>query len=264
MLRTIAVILLIMLVGCYNSADKPLISGELPTATTTMGRLRSDVVGSGNIYITDNVIVHGRVVSSDIEDNFYRSFIVEGIDGAVEIMAGVSPLDAIYPEGLNVALNLQGCYAGYSNGVLQIGIKAHIYDNYDVGYLASQELLDKVVIRSKDVAVIEPHKRHIDELKRDECGTLTEIDGLHLISATSIDTLVGETLSDARWQGYTLFKDDRGESIAVYTRDYAHYANNIVPNNTVAITGILQWAKYNGGKECFHIKMRYERDCTTR
>ena len=60
-----------------------------------------------------------------------------------------------------------------------------------------------------------------------------------------------------------LFKDSRGDSIAVYTSDYARYADRRPPCDSMTLTGVLQWAKYNGTKECYHLKMRYERDCST-
>lgn len=263
MLRVTITILLIMLVGCYNRADKPLIEGDLPLPTTTMGRLRSDIVGRGDVYIREDVVVHGRVISSDIEDNFYGSLVVMGDDGAVEVKAGLYSLEALYPEGLNVALRLRNCYAGYGNGILQVGVEAHSYDNFAVGDLASFEMLDRVVVRSTDIRVLEPLKRDIAELRREECGMLISVDDLHLVAASSVDTLAGESLEDAVWRGHLLFRDAHGDSIAVYTSDYARYANNRLPYKSLTLTGVLQWAKYNGTKECYHLKMRYERDCCT-
>ncbi len=263
MLRVTITILLIMLVGCYNSADKSLIVGDLPLPTTTIGRLRSDIVGRGDVYIREDVVVHGRVISSDMEDNFYGSLFIMGEDGAVEVKAGLSSLEALYPEGLNVALRLRGCYAGYGNGVLQVGVEAHSYDNYSVGDLASFEMLDRVVVRSSDVQIMRPLKRDIAQLRHEECGMLVSVDGLRLVAATSVDTLAGQSLEDAVWRGYLLFKDSRGDSIAVYTSDYARYADRRPPCDSMTLTGVLQWAKYNGTKECYHLKMRYERDCST-
>ena len=68
-------------------------------------------------------------------------------------------------------------------------------------------------------------------------------------------------MCDARWRGYALFKDGAGDSIAVYTRDYARYSEEYIPLDEVSLTGIVEWASYNGSKECYQLKMRYESDC---
>jgi hypothetical protein len=59
-----------------------------------------------------------------------------------------------------------------------------------------------------------------------------------------------------------MFKDGDGDSIAVYTRDYARYAEHRIPIDSVNIVGILQWDSYRAGEECYFLKMRYEADCT--
>lgn len=261
MRKLAAILIVILLVGCYNSADKPSIISELPTATTTIARLH-DVVGSGGVTLDKGIVVHGRVVSSDVDDNFYRTLVVESDGRAVEIMMGMNGLDALYPVGLEVALRLGGCYVDYGYGVLQVGRRGT--GGYAVDYLASREAMDRVVVRGTDVEAVSPRDVTIAELDKRMCGTLVRIAGLSLVAAESVDEDCGESLDDARWSGYTLFKDNHGDSIALYTRDYARFAQERVPCGEVAITGIMQWGKYDGGKECFQLKMRYEEDCTTR
>ena len=61
--------------------------------------------------------------------------------------------------------------------------------------------------------------------------------------------------------GVYRYYDAAGNVIAVYTSDYADYASHAVPSGNVAIKGILQRGKIDGG-EYFMIKMRDETDCT--
>ena len=264
MRRAVTILLLFMLVSCYNTADKPFISGDLPMATSTVHSLKSTIMGTQPTQIKGDVIIVGHVVSSDRDDNFYRTIVVDDGSGAIEVMVGTSPLEAIYPEGLRVALLLKECYAGYSRGVLQVGRRAPSYESYAIDYLSSRENIDKVIKRSCDVDIIEPRCLAIDELSKDDCGRLCRIDGLRVANSTSIDTLQGDVLDDARWRGYALFRNDDGDSIATYTSDYARFAEHHIPNDEVSIVGIVQWAKYNGGKECFQLKLRYEEDCMAR
>lgn len=254
--------IILILIGCQRVTDKFVIDGELPFPNCHISTLRNNIVRVGGVTIRDNVIVVGRVTSSDSEDNFYGSLVVEDESGAVEVMIGSSNLTARYPEGLLVALRLKGCYADYSRGVLQVGSEAPEYEYYRCGNLISPERVDDVVVRSLDVEPIPPMQTSIAELQSSMCGRLVELRGLSLMDSSSIDTLVGEELDRAIWRGYSMFRDACGDTIAIYTSDYARYAEHRIPTDSVNIVGILQRDKYRGGSEYYYLKMRYETDCT--
>ena len=261
-MRILLTILCIMLVGCYNAADEPCIVPTLPVRTNTIQELKARIVGTRPQFISDDIVVVGRVISSDSDENFYRSIVVDDGTAAVEVMMGITPLAADYPEGLEVALCLNGCYMAYQRGVAVVGTKSADYESYDVGYLASREAVDRVVVRGSSVEVQEARSVSIPELQYEDCGRLVRVDGLYLVASTGIDEKEGEVLADARWMGYALFKDMKGDSVAVYTRDYARFAESAIPMGEVSLRGVVEWAKYNGGKECYQLKMRYAEDCT--
>ena len=263
-MRLLIAILCFVLVGCYNAADESHNVPELPYATTNINSLKGRIVGNRPARIDHDIVVVGRVISSDRDENFYRTIVVDDGTGAVEVKMGITPLAADYPEGLEVALRLEGCYIAYERGVAVVGAKAADYESYDVGYLASREAVDRVVVRGGSVKVQSPRSVAIAELQYADCGRLMRVDGLHVVGSTSIDTLAGDVLSDARWRGYALFKNEAGDSIAVYTRDYARFADDAIPIDEVSLSGILEWAKYNGGRECYQLKMRYAEDCVIR
>ena len=260
-MRLLLTILCFVLVGCYNAADESHIVPELPYPATYIKSLKERIVGTQPSLIEDDVVVVGRIISSDRDDNFFRSIHVDDGTAAIEVMMGLTPLAADYPEGLEVALHLKGCYMAYQRGVAVVGTRAAEYDSYDVGYLASREAVDRVVQRGSSVEVQSPRRVAIAELEYGDCGRLVRVDGLHLVATTSIDTLAGDVMEDARWRGYALFKDAAGDSVAVYTRDYARFAEYAIPLDEVSLSGIVEWARYNGGKECYQLKMRYAEDC---
>jgi hypothetical protein len=262
MLRIYYILLLFTLIGCQKVTDKFVIEDSLPTATINIATLREEIVRSGGLQITEDVVVVGRVTSADSEDNFYGSLVVEDKSGAVEVMIGTSNLTARYPEGLLVALRLRGCYADYSRGVLQLGSQEPEYEYHRVGNLLSPQRVDSVVVRSSDVKPIAPCQSTIAELKSEMCGRIVQVRGLRLVDSSSIDTLAGEGLGRATWQGYAMFRDSAGDSIAVYTTPYARYAEHRIPEQRVNIVGILQRDSYRKGETCYFLKMRYEADCT--
>ena len=249
----VCAILSVVLVGCYNATDKPVIDATLPHATTTIAHLRDVVVGTGGCILQDDFVVVGYVITSDCDANIFRTIIVDDGTGAIEVMMGLYDLGVSHPEGLLVALRLQGCYADYSYGVLQVGRKAHEYDPYAVEYLNSREAVARVVVCSDRVESISARRCTIGELAPSMLGRLVELEGLHLVDA-----------DDDVWGGYSLFKDRQGDSIALYTRPYATFADHPLPRDEVSIRGILHWGEYAGDTtECYQLKMRYEEDCTT-
>jgi hypothetical protein len=142
---------------------------------------------------------------------------------------------------------------------LQIGADA--LGEY-VETITAPESVERVIRRGVDVKPREATEMRLGDLTPAMCGRLVRVDALRAVASTSIDTLAGETLEDAVWCGSALFKSPLGDSIAVYTSDYARYANHKLPLGDVAIIGILEWGDYaRSGKECYHIMMRYERDC---
>lgn len=254
----ILILFALSIVGCGKPT--PTVDVAIDDYTCLISELRAAISTSKSVVIEDNIIVHGRVTSSDEEGNFSRSMIVEDESGAVEILIADRNLCTTYPEGLLVALHLKGCAAGYSQGVLQVGRKTEEYDYYDIGYIETKESEHRIIKRSSSVEQITPRLTSIADLSREDTGRLIRIDSLTLYHSTSIDTLAGMTLNDATWQGYALFRNVKGDSIAVYTSSEAQFADRSIATTPLSITGILQWSKYNGGKECYHIKMRYATD----
>lgn len=256
----IIAIVVLSIVGCRS--DAPTVDGTLSNRTTTIGDLRTMVGTSQGKIIDGDVVVHGRVTSSDKEGNFWRSFTVEDETGALEVLIAERNLATIYPEGLLIALHIKGCAACYRQGVLQIGMPTEEYDYYDATYIESREMEERIIRRSADVQPLTPRLCRIADLSEGDRGRLIRVEGLTLCHTTSIDTLTGMSLADATWQGYALFKDEHGDSIAVYTSSDAHFATLPIATTPLAITGIVQWSKYDGGRECHHLKMRYAADAS--
>lgn len=263
MRRALATYIAMLMVGCYNNTDTPMLNAELPAANTTIAQLHSITSQLETSVIEHDVVVAGRVTTSDHSGNFYQTIMVEDSTAALELLVGGYSLSSQYPEGLLVGLRLKGCATEYRHGVLRVGSKANSYDSYDVDYLASRERIDEVIVRSLDVEPVTPQRRTITELDASACGRLTTIESLHLIHSTSIDTLRGETLDLARWSGYAMFVDSQSDTLVVYTSEYADYAEHHIPQSELSLTGIVQYGKHPNNREYYQLKMRYEEDART-
>ena len=250
-------VLSLALCGC-GEIDAPPPQNAVPEATNiAIGNLR-ELVGERSVIIEEDIVVGGYITSSDKASNFYKTFTIEDATGAIEIMAGLYDLHNIYPEGYYVTVKLQGCCTAKHYGVLQVGRKAESYSYYPTEYFASRVLLDRHVTRYDVRNPIAPKPYAIAKLQQADCGRLVSIGGLHNVNELYRDKY--NLNADESWVGYNLFADSEGNLIAVYTSDYADYANNKRPTTTVNITGILQYGKL-GSDELFMIKMRDENDC---
>ena len=259
MLRiTLLFVLSLVLHGCHNF-DDPAPQSALPEAANMAIADLCKLVGNKSVYIEESIVIGGYVTSSDKASNFYKTFTIEDATGGVEIMAGLYDLHNIYPEGYYVTVKLQGLTLCKHYGILQVGRKAESYSSYPTEYFASRILLDRYVTRYDVRNPIAPKPLLIKELQQSDCGRLICISALHNISNQFTD--VYGVNGDGCWQGYNVFADESGNTIAVYTANYADYADSAVPSGNVTITGILQYGELDS-KEVFMIKMRNENDCT--
>ena len=141
--------------GCYDShSNSPIDETSADRGNCTLAQLRS-LCKEGLFYIIPNGTCVGRVTSSDEEGNFYRTLCIEDESGAAEILLGLYNNHTQYPIGLQVAIRLDGLAVAIEDGVVQIGLAPESYDA-SLREIASQEMIDRHIIRSTSVTNIEP------------------------------------------------------------------------------------------------------------
>lgn len=235
--------------GCYDRFDPPPIPHGDLTSTFSIAELHDRYYGKPFV-INEEAYIAGRVTSDDRAGNFYRTFTICDDSGGAEIMAGINDIHSIYPMGCIVRVNLRGCAASESFGILQIGLPAEKHENSDVDYFYSKVNLDRYLERGSEIVRADIPVLHCDELNRSMCGCPITVSSLSLVS-DDVEPL---------WQGYRLFEDDFGNRIYTYTSSYADFADERVPDGTVSIMGILQYGRVSG-TETFILKMRTREDC---
>lgn len=243
--------------GC-NGYETPDTLESLPESTNiSIAELRN-LVGKNGQTIEQELIIGGYVTSSDKTGNFYRTFTIEDFSGGVEIMAGLYDLHNLFPIGYYVTAHLKGCTVALNEGVLQIGRAPKSYSNYPTDYFGSRQALDKHIKCYDVVRQVAPTPKSIASLNMAECGKLVTISDLTLCSSRHNEGW--QVNSEGKWLGYNFFCDEKENQVAVYTSEYATYANDEIPTDKVALTGILHYGKADG-EDYYMIKMRDERDC---
>ena len=246
----------VLLAGCHDASFGEHSRDAAPEAETMTLRQLCAAFEGGTTEVTGDLVVAGRVTTSDEAENFYRTFCIEQDGAALEVMAGVDHLHNDFPVGTYVTLHLKGYALGRHYGVLQFGRKPAPGSSYTTDYIASSRAaLDKAVARtSLDRTVPEPALRTIEELTPAMCGTLVRIDGVRYAP---------EGLADGTtWAGYKRFADDIGATIHTYVRAYARFADEEVPLVRCALRGILQYDDSGAGR--YIMKLRDEGDCELR
>lgn len=237
--------------GCYDDAGTPGSATDIPPATTTLDELRR--LFAGNTFeVEGEIVIRGRVTSSDRAGNFYRTLTIEQEGAAAELMAGIDGLHNIYPENCELTVRLKGLALGENKGILQIGRLPAPGSGYATDYIGSRAALDRHLFRGEVSDPIRPSVRTIGELTPAMAGTLVRIDGLRYAP---------EGIDEGTWSGYKRFVDADGNAIRTYTRPYADFADRTMPECEVLLVGILQCTKDANGVPVYLLKLRDETDC---
>ena len=178
MLRLSLLLFALLAAGCYDDAGVPAPKNDpLPEANLSLPDL-SARCGDTPVRIVQDIVVAGRVTTSDEAGNFFRSVVLQEDGTGVELMAGLDDLFRVYPPGCRIAVRLQGLAMCRRFGVVQIGTMPAAGD-YAVEAIGVRALLDRYVA-CETVDVLRPVPRIVafDELAPDMCGCLVQIEDL--------------------------------------------------------------------------------------
>jgi hypothetical protein len=253
-LTNIFVLLALLLCGCYDNHDSSPSFAEAEGDNCDLSEIQA-LAQAGRYDVDWEKICVCRVVSSDIEGNFYRSMVVEDESGTAEIKLGIYNSASLYPVGLVVALHLKGMTAMFDCGVMQIGLPPQNHDKLP-RELESQEMLDRHIVRSNSVEKFEPIHHEIATLDSSMCGRLIAIGGLHLEPIAEEEAPLDE--------GFYRLADSVGNSVYLYISPYADFSIDDITADIFTARGILY--RQDVGKnlaEQFVIKPRFTDDITT-
>ena len=259
MKKALAIIVLVLVVGCYDSHKEPSGNAPIDTAKSALGDLRTFCNGQ-SVDITTNVVVVGRVTTSDEAGNFHRSFFVEDSTGGIEVMAGAYDLHRKYPQGTKLSIALCDCRIGFTNGVMQVGLRPESFSSYEVGYFMSDVLMDKHIRRSNDRMETEPALVTLAELDENRCGRLVRIAGLKY--EPEAEAMAVEP-SEPQMAGYNRFTDKRGNAVYTFVRNDADFADMPLPTQPTAICGIVLHGNVPNAGAQYIVKPRNSDDYET-
>ena len=220
-------------------------------ANTTIAQLKAGYWQDNNNYNTPvglsadgaEVIVKGRVISSDLTGNIYNNIVIEDETGAMTIASRTlnssTKLSAQYPFGTEVYVNLSGCYVGRYAGLFQMGQasgteisfleNATLTEHMEANSLARPELVDTLTI---DIPTLTAAKSDTEQLQY-YMSRLIRVDGVTFENAGQP---FAATQNENRY-----VKDAAGKRLNIRCSSRSTWHNEIIPGGQGAVVGILSY-----------------------
>ncbi|MBE5033335.1 DUF5689 domain-containing protein [Gallalistipes aquisgranensis] len=242
-----------LLGGCEREYDDPARFQPVEmTPTMTIAQLKS-LYTSSSLEIADDIVIAGRVISTDRNGNFYRSFYMEDETSGMEIKIGKTGLYNYYPEGMTVYVKAKGLCLGAYGGMVSLGAppsEADQASNYQNTWIDVQYWIDQTVFRGKRGEPVTPKViTAMSQITPDLYGTLVRLENMTFQGGT-LDTwaVSDDTATDENEAAYgeqrLQFSGGSG-TVVIRTSGYARFADSKVPakGSIVNVTAVL--TKYN-------------------
>lgn len=246
------------LTGCSDDLElPPIVSPEAPEAVvkglnTTIAQLKQDYWANDRNYVKtvgqtpdgEDIIIAGRVTTSDESGNIYKTVVVEDATGAITIAVNAKNLYQTYKQGQMVYINATGLNIGGYNGLMQLG-GAGTYNN-----APSMTQMDEAVFTAHafsqgmpNVAKIDTTVVTIEELANIKSQTtllcdwqskLIRVDDVEFVSP-------GVEFTNGSKNADVYVKDVQGNKLNLRMSAYATFSREIAPAGHGSVTGILSY-----------------------
>ena len=265
------------LVSCYNDFESPdyTLPDEL-TPTHTIAQFKTLYATNGGAHdITDDIILEGRVTTSDAAGNFYKSIFIQDGTAGMEVRIGQSGLYNDYKLGQTVFVKAKGLRIGGYRGMVNLGGPIPPNYSYETSYIEPQVLINQSIFRGKLGNEVLPTTITSATINEADYGKLIRFENAVLQQCYYYDinnTNGGGNIPIDTWAN----KDYAGESsvgqygnaiflvngmtINVRSSGYSKFAGDKIPaiGSQCNIEGILVY--YSGGSPAYQISISSLKD----
>lgn len=243
-------LLLVVATGCNDEFDTPPM--VVPTATHTPNMTIADFKAKYwqdvNNYIDtvkEDIVIHGRVVSSDATGNIYKTLYIQDETGAISISINGNSLYNTYHIGQEIVIPMKDAFVGKYNGQQQLG--APLY--YASGGVWEASFLPLAMWQTMAELNGMPNPDMIDtvacsiaNLKTDNKTLLQWQGRLVKISNVKFQDADGKTTyanSDATTNRNIV--DEQGNTLVVRNSNYATFRGATLPMGKGDVVGVLSY-----------------------
>jgi len=231
-------------VSCTQKFDEP--DSFVPVvmeSNTTISALKA-LRTSGSYEVLDSLVISGKVVSSDEDGNFYRTFYIQDETGGIELKVGKTNLQSYYKEGQTIYVKARHLVLGSYGGMVSLGERS-LESKYENGYIDTDLRVAETIFRGALGDKVTPYEiTAANQITDSRLGTLVTLKNAKLIKK-NMNTWAQKatTTADAVYGEHTYQVGTK--SVLVRTSGYAKFAPETAPalNSYADVTGIL--TKYN-------------------
>jgi len=157
---------------------------------TSIEALKSLYTKQGQaVYITDDLVIGGQVISSDQSGNLYRSLYIQDSTGAIELKIGKSSLYNDYKLGQWVYVKCKGLSLGQYGGMLQLGYRTDepawvdATSKYETAYIDVKYLIDAHIFSGEYDTPLDPILLGSSDISKEaNFGKFVRVEGLTYVN----------------------------------------------------------------------------------
>lgn len=266
-------LLTVIAVGCNDEFDTPpmVVPQANVDPNTTIADFKAKYWQNVNNFIDtvkEDIVIHGRVISSDESGNIYKSLYIQDETGALSISINGNSLYNTYRIGQEIVIPLQNYFVGKYNGQLQLGYPAWYSAGgvWEATFLPLEMWESMVQINGMpNVAMVDTVPCSIADLGTDEASLLKWQGQLVKFEDVKFQDADGEiTFSEAGATTNRSIVDANGATLVVRNSNYASFRAQALPMGTGTVVGVLSY--YNTSRTStsggtWQLYLRSAEDC---
>ncbi len=220
----------------YNEIENPAeFEPVVMTPTHTIAQLKNMYASPGTM-ITDDIIIGGKLISSDREGNISRALMIQDETGGIEVKIQSYSLYNYYIPGMIVYVKCKGLALGAYGGNISIGMEA-VDEQYENDFIPIK-LKDNYLFRGIIEAPIEPRLLTIPTLNKKYSNTLIKLENVQFLESELVLTYADPVNKITQNRTLTDMNNNR---VIVRTSGYARFAGNQLAQGSGDIVGILTY-----------------------
>lgn len=239
-----------LLVGCKEDPVLPPIDRFSPN--TTIMELKSMFWQNEANYVTtvgqnedgEDIVIQGRVISSDASGNIYKSMMISDGTAAITIAANAYDMSDVFAMGQWVYVKVTGTQIGGYNNLMQIGGEGTYNGSPSMTFMEEDVYNSHIQgIGVVDLAAVDTIATDLVELN----NAKTQGDSALMVWQSQLIRLDGLTFEDAGQEfapsGNTnrYLRDSSGNRINLRCSSYSDFAKDTIPSGTGSVTAILSY-----------------------
>lgn len=176
--------------------------------------------------------VRGKVVGCDRGGYLHNELFIDDGTGRAKVLIERYFISNLYPEGVELSIDLNGLTIAQIDHILQIGLSPTSSKRI-LDLIGSQQVLDQHITRGNSINPLPPKEYFVADITTAMCGELVKIDNVIHFPADSTDVKIAG--------GYHRFSDSDLNFINIYINPQSTGAGKILPQEKCSITGIVSY-----------------------